>query len=89
MNIFIKVYNGDEDSRNRKIIHIDMDSFYASIEIRDNPYLKDKPVAIGSSGRGVLCTCNYEARKYGIHSAMPTYKALRKCSLSSITCQYA
>ena len=63
----------------RKIIHIDMDSFYASIEIRDNPYLKDKPVAIGSSGRGVLCTCNYEARKYGIHSAMPTYKALRKC----------
>jgi len=56
-----------------------MDSFYASIEIRDNPSLKGRPVAIGSLGRGVLCTCNYEARKYGIHSAMPTYKALRKC----------
>ncbi|WP_236869782.1 DNA polymerase IV [Candidatus Bandiella numerosa] len=63
----------------RKIIHIDMDSFYASVEIRDNPALLGKPVAIGSKGRGVLCTCNYEARKYGIHSAMPTYKALNRC----------
>ncbi len=56
-----------------------MDSFYASIEIRDNTHLKDNPVAIGSSGRGVLYTCNDEAKKYGIHSAMPTYKVLSKC----------
>ncbi len=63
----------------RKIIHIDMDCFYAAIEVRDNPNLEGKPVAIGGKNRGVLCTCNYEARKYGLHSAMPTYKALKKC----------
>ena len=65
----------------RKIIHIDMDCFYAAIEIRDNPLLKDKPVAVGGSAtqRGVLCTCNYLAREYGIHSAMPTAVALRLC----------
>ena len=53
--------------------------FYAAIEIRDNPNLEGKPVAIGGKSRGVLCTCNYEARRYGLHSAMPTYKALKKC----------
>lgn len=65
----------------RKIIHIDMDCFYAAIEIRDNPKLKHKPVAVGGavSKRGVLCTCNYEARKHGIHSAMPTAQALKLC----------
>lgn len=65
----------------RKIIHIDMDCFYAAIEIRDNPTLKEKPVAVGgsSSQRGVLCTCNYEARKFGLHSAMPTAKAFKLC----------
>lgn len=66
----------------RKIIHIDMDCFYAAVEIRDNPSLADKPVAIGApaSQRGVLCTCNYVARKYGVRSAMPTATALRYCN---------
>lgn len=65
----------------RKIIHIDMDCFYAAIEIRDNPSLNNKPVAVGGAAnqRGVLCTCNYIARKYGVHSAMPTAVAQRLC----------
>lgn len=64
----------------RKIIHIDMDCFYAAIEIRDRPELAGKPVAVGgTSGRGVLTTCNYIARKFGCHSAMPTFKALELC----------
>lgn len=65
---------------NRKIIHIDMDCFYAAIEIRDNPSLIGKPVAVGGdSARSVLCTCNYVARKFGVHSAMPTQKAKQLC----------
>ncbi|MCD6045017.1 MAG: dinB 1 [Gammaproteobacteria bacterium] len=65
---------------NRKIIHIDMDCFYAAIEIRDNPSLMDKPVAVGGdSARSVLCTCNYAARKFGVHSGMPTQKAKQLC----------
>lgn len=64
----------------RKIIHIDMDSFYASVEIRDNPSLAKLPVAVGGSGaRGVLCTCNYIARDYGVRSAMSSKLALQKC----------
>lgn len=65
----------------RKIIHIDMDCFYAAVEMRENPQLKDKPMAVGGSenNRGVLATCNYEARQYGVHSAMPTSQALKKC----------
>jgi DNA polymerase-4 len=65
----------------RKIIHIDMDCFYAAIEMRDAPELRGKPVAVGGSPdqRGVLCTCSYEARSYGIHSAMPTAHAMRLC----------
>jgi DNA polymerase IV len=65
----------------RKIIHIDMDAFYASVEIRNQPDLQNKPVAIGSSPeqRGVLSTCNYIARQYGCHSAMSSSKALRLC----------
>ena len=64
----------------RKIIHIDMDCFYAAIEVRDHPALRGKPVAVGgSSGRGVLTTANYEARKFGCRSAMPAFKALRQC----------
>ena len=65
----------------RKIIHIDMDAFFVAVEIRDNPTLANKPVAVGGSSRsrGVLSTCNYLARQYGLHSAMPTYTAVQKC----------
>ncbi|MGQ0286171.1 DNA polymerase IV [Pasteurellaceae bacterium 22721_9_1] len=65
----------------RKIIHIDMDCFYAAIEMRENPALKDKPIAVGGSAqnRGVLATCNYAARAFGLHSAMPTAQALKHC----------
>lgn len=65
----------------RKIIHIDCDCFYAAVEMRDNPELVNKPLAIGgrSSRRGVLSTCNYVARQFGLHSAMPVHEALRLC----------
>jgi len=65
----------------RKIIHCDCDCFYAAIEERDQPELKGRPVAVGGSAdrRGVLTTCNYEARAFGVHSAMPTATALRLC----------
>ncbi|MGT2950895.1 DNA polymerase IV [Streptococcus cuniculi] len=68
----------------RKIIHIDMDAFFAAIEIRDNPSLKGKPVIIGrdprlSGGRGVVSTCSYEARAFGVHSAMSSKEAYERC----------
>jgi DNA polymerase-4 len=65
----------------RKIIHIDMDAFYAAVEVLDNPDLKGKCVIVGGSPehRGVVCSASYEARRFGIHSAMPTYKALKLC----------
>ncbi len=65
----------------RKIIHLDMDCFYAAIEMRDRPELRDVPLGVGGSRsrRGVLTTCNYEARKFGVRSAMPTFMALEKC----------
>ena len=64
----------------RKIIHIDMDCFYAAIEMRDNPALQDKAVAVGGrSRRSVLCTANYEARKFEVRLAMPSSMALQKC----------
>lgn len=67
-------------SEQRKIIHIDMDCFYAAIEERENPSLRGKPVAVGGSRRrGVLTTANYEARKFGCRSAMPVFKAIELC----------
>ena len=65
----------------RKIIHVDMDAFFVSVEIRDNPQLANQPVAVGgkSDRRGVLSTCNYIARQYGVSSAMPSAVALKKC----------
>ncbi|WKE67429.1 DNA polymerase IV [Gallaecimonas kandeliae] len=65
----------------RKIIHVDMDCFFAAVEMRDNPALKTVPLAIGGAAerRGVIATCNYEARKYGVRSAMSTHKAQQLC----------
>ena len=64
----------------KKIIHVDMDCFYAAVEMRDNPELRDVPIAVGGNGpRSVLCTCNYKAREFGVRSAMPNSRAKALC----------
>ena len=84
MQYGILTFEEPQPDVSRKILHVDMDAFYASIEVRDNPKLRGKPVVIAkhprfTGGRGIVSTCNYEARKYGIHSAMSSAEAFKRC----------
>ena len=68
-------------NQNKTIMHVDMDAFYASVEVRDHPELAGKPVIVGADPkeRGVVTTCSYEARRFGVHSAMNIKEAYRRC----------
>ena len=76
----IHVMSDTGDNPVRKIIHVDMDAFFASVEQRDNPALRGQPVAVGGSAkRGVVAAASYEARAFGVRSAMPSVTAVRRC----------
>lgn len=84
MQYGILTFNEPKRDTSRKIIHVDMDAFYAAVEVRENPSLRGKPVIIArhpkkNGGRGVVATASYEARKYGVHSAMSAQKAYELC----------
>ena len=79
-NILAQAPQQQSSAATRKIVHIDMDAFFASVEQRDNPALQGKPVAVGhGAARGVVAAASYEARTFGVHSAMPSVTARRKC----------
>src|SRR5256714_86724 len=77
----VQNFHVQDEQKARAIIHLDMDCFYAAIEVRDRPELRGKPVGVGGSRdrRGVLTTASYEAREFGVRSAMPAFLALQKC----------